>query len=76
MCTGAVVAVEGNAKGCGEMNDKSCQMVFDCISIALVSGFVGFVILLLVFIAGTVKRDNDKMGNSPAWYTKEAWFVK
>lgn len=58
------------------MNDKSCQMVFDCISIAIVSGFVAFVILTLIFIAGTVTKENDEMGNSSAWYTKEAWMVE
>lgn len=59
-----------------KITDERCQKVFDCISLALVSGFVAGLILLLIFIGLTIKKDYDKFGASPAWYTKEAWIVK
>lgn len=57
------------------MNDKSCQKVFDCISLSLVSGFVAFVILMLVWGAMTIRKEFYGP-NQPGFFDKDGWFIK
>lgn len=58
------------------MNDKKCQMVFDCISLALVSGFVAFVCLLLAWGAMTIHAKVYGPTIEPAGFFDKAGWIK